>query len=1607
MHDKVSRGGDGRERDAVAVISMLALIAGAGVVDKDALWRDFDVFGINVDSWAAAIGLAVGKDEPVEERRDSAERGEHKLPRRCGGLPMDIESARLRCRGGICRRCGRARAPATRASHDSRRTRRSTLILRSNVLALGKRSLARMLEDCNYSTTTHRPRVVVQRVTETAVPGTVHRIGGKSAAPGQKRRETPREGYLSNALKTPLTPSARRNLLQAALRYLQSRSSLSAPSQSLSQSVFTQGPAAVAGPLSSFQSLLSSLLTDEIPAEVLIEACASAADRHFLPVLEKCLSLLANAGPILDKKSVALDTQTQQDDDPLFGRENVENQDPQKPGPNQSGGTPSGNKVLVRRTGQSFVDDFVCKLVESAATGSRTQSRSNNIFVVSVAREAPLSDHATQVVFSHLTKNMRRVDLVELPAYIYQLLLYASSRGDSQVKSGVLTHISQVFSAHEEKLTQQHALSQSILAEDEDAIIPSTTSLTDLRQIQGTALLHIEYAVKQDPSLANEIVRLTKAGVETPNHFLTSFGTGVVLSISRAISTRTDVLQILRDTILKFDKERVRRMNSLFMARVAKHDHIMADPCRSLLHIAKCTCENGWDNVKESLLQLALVLLDKPLPVHNNDFVSVSERLVESIFFELFSTHPAMRNSILEQLTTRVALQESSAPQAISVIATLARQIPFYVLEHVRYIRDGIEVLVTLPPWLAHALMNAYKPLLATRQDLYDYFQLVARKSLFHHNVSSRAVSIIAFLTLVSMSKVPRSGMRLSKDVESQSQRNSRAQDKEIDAIMESFQPLRRVFSYPAALRAFMYMNASHYLSNIDSERVAQNVATVMSDVFVNHLRRFVDATRAPYLLLDHCVDVRGLVEPLGDLIWCLALVEVRKCRMNYKTSYILDVAKKIAGISVQDFGITKEVVLQARNDEDEDFSNGQESDDNTPRVIRNKVRVLGSVCEALIHAVLIVPRQQQEWSLYSEIVAPLLSLRRQVVDILSHAGVATASDAFLELGGMVTLERMRPGLRLMLQRGGKSSLPAKKKGGRKTKNGDAQSSTPAGLSSSHKIGLFSVLASTSSKPLLPLTVSIHILQQMFGSKGEQSPKGDVFEGKWDTTELQELRMYLLSIAKKHIDDLVPRGTKSSHGGKMLAKHAIASMMKPVNSFLRIVMADFEKYRESSPPMAGQGGLSALQAAESCAMAIAFGFRSEPKCLSDFCKALTPVDSDFDMRDETTLYDTATELWEEIVDALIDDNKVKELGIALHIYSILVDAISSSLNSIELKCVFLTKRIQWSVDAVSRKKISDSRIVKTIVKSCLSYTENNDDMRRARDLCVRLLYVLGDCDTNAEPPDPNNASDFDPKLVGAVAIDTDTCFALVEGVLEVTDKAVVEADWCLSRMTSLETAASGSDMFLTGSSGEDSSGTSAINLQEMAKQAIRAEDAALTRLENAVSTLRSLATCAIGKWLLQERLLKLVTKTYKVMSIATNAQAKRKGDPRTSFITLINEVKDLAPVLWTYLAFIGADPTGDTNDKKSGKAASEARIMPQLIYEVEKFEKVLISAQKRTKISLLRGMRRNIARDFRIREDALISEEEEEGENEEADAASKQESRNRRGRVGAKRRKVS
>lgn len=1421
--------------------------------------------------------------------------------------------------------------------------------------------------------------------------------------------------YIYQACRQHLPAPARQRIVQAALKHLEVRSSqavYSTSSQHPSQPIMSQGSATVTSTSSvrnaAFQSHLTTLIDAEIPAHALIDFCKKCADTQLLPVLSKCLCVLARLGHIRDLKTVAgnlVMSQSQYLDHELNPTpENSANRAPiQTIVSEDADADNTGATISVKRTGQNFVDEFVSSLVEGPSSTHPNQFKSNDVLNASVAREVPLSDHAKERVLHLLINRMRQIDIFELPGFIYQLLLFTSQKGKDSVTNRVILMIAEVFTHHEENARSSFESSQRILADDEDAIVANSISIQDLREVQGTALYHIDVAARQDPSLSAEVIRLTKNGVENPRHLLSPFGAGIVLLLARSNLLQNDVLSLLREAVARFDKERANRTDNVFIGIATKNDAILLDPRQSLFRIAESTCENGWDFVKEGLLDLSFVLLDKPLPLLRT---TRRKSLAMDLISKLFQAHSVMRPTILQQLQSRVALQEKSAFHAIRIISTLSTSYPSILLEHQTFIRDCIELLAALPQWLAYPLMQCFKPFLELRQDLLDFFYLVVRKSLFYRESSTRAVAITGFLTLASIVKTPGSASRNMSQSMSQATQPQSGAASRVDIIIETVQPLRRVFSYPPALRAFFYKSIISVVQNTASASNCRHISEALGSVLLSHVRRFIEPERPPHLLLDLCVNESAggvFQEPLGDLLWCLAVTESKRAPQKYHESHIIDLARKLSAVSLQDFPVSKAILTS--EDDGADNLESSQSEQAVALANRNKVRVLGSVLEALIHATLIMPREQFNWRLVSDVVVPLLLLKGKVFELLRNAGLASPSDTFRDLGGDLELERLRPGARLAFQRISKGSGSGGKKSGGGKKGGKlGDQSVGAGSTQgvrNHRFGVFSVLTSAHMKPSLSLQAALDILQVMSEASGESQDDNNPFEGYANSQDFQELRVYLLSVAHKHLDDFVQSMSKWSVEDPEMRPVDVMGMVSAVEMLVKTAMNDFKRFRRASGD-AAQGGLKALQIGESCAAALPLLCQTDDKVVTSFCKALLPDEASSVFDDEKGVCETAAMSLEKLVENLLSDSLNKEAMTVLRIHGHLVQCILLVLGNLEKKGRFLERRVNWAVGMIASKTIVDIPIVKTLTHSLLTYTENNDDVRRGEEISLRLLIVMGSCDNNAEPPED---MDTDGSLKTAVAVHKDTSLCVVDAVCDMIERGLNDVEWCLGRMVSLETTLDtqfSSDIVTEALAKQTVAHDKELH-DKTAKASIRAEDAAQTRLTGVIQTLIGLLKCAIAKWVQQERLLKFVSRAYKLLSMATQAQLKRRGDVRTSFVKLVNESKLLSPALSRSYMF--TDESNIVDEGKVNNAAkvkSEGRIKAQVVYDEERFHQQLIAASKKSKINLLRGMRRNAARDFRIMEHKLREEDEDHGgDGGEGDGERDDESE-KRGRGGGK-----
>lgn len=143
------------------------------------------------------------------------------------------------------------------------------------------------------------------------------------------------------------------------------------------------------------------------------------------------------------------------------------------------------------------------------------------IKMVSIVKDLGFIDKVRSREFlEKVFDEMKIVDLQDLPSLVYQLLVLAS-RGFNkrEVMEGIVGYF---------------------------GLKVGTKVTSIVRQVEGTVLLHVNFAVKQDPSLGQEVVGLLKLNPRAVNHFTVA----VLFSIARVRRFRESSMGILKTALL-------------------------------------------------------------------------------------------------------------------------------------------------------------------------------------------------------------------------------------------------------------------------------------------------------------------------------------------------------------------------------------------------------------------------------------------------------------------------------------------------------------------------------------------------------------------------------------------------------------------------------------------------------------------------------------------------------------------------------------------------------------------------------------------------------------------------------------------------------------------------------------------------------------------------------------------------------------------------------------------------------------------------------------------------------------------------------------------------
>ncbi|XP_072004593.1 Fanconi anemia group I protein isoform X2 [Engystomops pustulosus] len=407
----------------------------------------------------------------------------------------------------------------------------------------------------------------------------------------------------------------------------------------------------------------------------------------------------------------------------------------------------SSQETLVYGNGELTGDECKKQIINSLCS-SRWDPKCV-IFLTSMFRDVLLSTEELQFVVEKVLRLLSKVDLQEMPPLVYQLLLLSAKGSKKNILEGVISVFNEL----------DHQLMVEEKNEDSLDLIDATLPKEQLRQVEGTIILHIVFAIKFDQDLGRELVKTAQHG--DSSKFLCPFSVALLLSVSRIQRFEKQVFDFLKSTILKGFKDFQFQQGSKFLRDLVPQPFCVST---MLLEIVKNSVF-GWDHVTQGLVELGFLLMDsygpKVLPgakVSETTLGSPGQQasqLGSRILLETFKVHEPIRTVILEQVLNRVITKATSpTSHFIDLLSDIVFATPLIMQGSSSKLTSTFDHLYQLPFTTVLGLLKALQPLLKINVSVRDNVILVLRKAMFASQIDARKSAVAGFLLLLKNFKV-------------------------------------------------------------------------------------------------------------------------------------------------------------------------------------------------------------------------------------------------------------------------------------------------------------------------------------------------------------------------------------------------------------------------------------------------------------------------------------------------------------------------------------------------------------------------------------------------------------------------------------------------------------------------------------------------------------------------------------------------------------------------------------------------------------------------------------------------------------------------------------
>ncbi|CAL4922562.1 unnamed protein product [Urochloa decumbens] len=1114
-------------------------------------------------------------------------------------------------------------------------------------------------------------------------------------------------------------------------------------------------------------------------------------------------------------------------------------------------------------------------------------------------------------------------DAQDLPALAYQLLLLASKPLHPRA---VLAGLLRFFGGRR------------------GARVRAPPSIA--RQVEGTVLMNVAFVVKQDPALAREVLAAVKADAAGA---LSGFAVAVLLAVARVRRLNEGAVGVLRDaaTVSRRDYRMSRRCK--WLPDCMKEEYTRATHCveKGLL---KAVDESivGREHVVPSIVQLGFLLLEvsdgeRAEETGLGEGVMSTAEIGINMLNSLFEIHEMARNEIIEQCKFRIlsAKPQQSAP-VLRLLGCLTRGHPFPMLEYIAHLKELLDNFSFMNDKVSTGLISCILPLTKFSSDLKDYIILVVRKAMFKREDMVRIAATNAIVELI----IAESRKNEANPFEDSSSQPSSSQHPETQLefgrglFQELSGLLRRCLSQQTSVKEVLYEGLIRIVTSDPS--TAGNVLDFLWPHFLNY---YTEDAECP-LKIRSCFKVENaklcIVEPLDCLLSCISRILRIQQSSNCECPHD---AYKCFG-----------------------FAASQDNEAGRTSSTDLFVRALSSI-QKYLRISLTEDQQgqsQEAGSLSSEMAhchnLAMLGIIEVFVDF-SASKLEKASDESKEMIENEILELVDAHSGFERKRSNCREKIARRKGNASDATdkhtNEPKENSNASLQKLHeKRGKF-------------LDSTLYELSVMSVKQCNADSYNNCSQRPSQTKSNQS--SYLVSFVLKSFLELFKSlATKDSGNFRIKPYEDLKELIQPIMQLIWCLLLDSNQENGSTRRNMTQAKKNMECKKDQLYLALA--------CLKELLEPSVSGDHSSDIIE--VILSSAPPNIEDMMDAseldkndttMVEDRSTKNVHVLLNILKMLYarvlsqsllresEAVTELILGVSRKLHLEQRRLvgNWATDLCRNKTLQSPSMAREVLKLAIHLTPAQDDMILVCEIAAELKKLMTSGENNSR--DSSDAFHI---------INCKTKSSLAAVCLQIVELSLTELDWGLGKLKSMLTL------------GYDSANIDEDQPADERAQRLALEEALYSRSTLVVHVLSSFAHMSL-KDTQAEHFLKLTAKFYKLLTRMSKSQIAPKGCtqciPSLKFQKLAEVTcRMLTSPLYDFVSSVQQNLEAPRN-RNLAKIRRESKCIPDLIYQIEDYEKYLIQLSKLTKVNLLRHAKRSVARDFRIEDKSEEQQQEEDG----------------------------